>query len=127
MSGSYTFTCNVGGNTSPACTQTVIITGTRPDIAVTKSVTPTSVKTNDIVTYTVQVTNIGNGDAQEFFVTDNMPNGVVYQSGSCALGGMTTGVSCTFNQPNQLYVFLEAGLKAGQTTTITYQAKVVAT
>jgi uncharacterized repeat protein (TIGR01451 family) len=80
ISGTYTFTCNVGGSTSSACSQTVYITGTRPDIVVVKSVVPTSVKTNDMVTYTVNVSNTGNGDAQEFFVTDDMPSGVVYQS-----------------------------------------------
>lgn len=125
--GNYSFICSVWGNTSTACSQTVVITGAKPDIEVIKSVTPTMVKTNDMVTYSVQVKNIGAGDAQEFFVTDNMPAGVVYQSWTCAINGVKTWVSCTFNQPNQIYVFFEAGLKSNQITTITYQAKVVAT
>ncbi|MCP4544812.1 MAG: DUF11 domain-containing protein, partial [Chloroflexi bacterium] len=52
----------------------VIISVLYPDLAIAKAITPTTLLgTGDLLTYTITVTNSGNGDAEDVLVTDTLP------------------------------------------------------
>lgn len=67
-----------------------------PDLSITKT-GPSSVERGSDITYTVQVSNAGPGNAQNVVVTDDVPAGLTFKpsssSNECALTGTT--ISCT--------------------------------
>jgi len=54
------------------------------DISLNKSVSPSSVNARDAVTYTIDVTNSGTGDAANVAFADPLPKGFAYVSAACA-------------------------------------------
>jgi uncharacterized repeat protein (TIGR01451 family) len=67
-----------------------------PDLAITMSDSPDPVPTSDRLTYTIDVTNNGDLEAQAVVMTDTLPDGVLLveaysDNGSCSeLGGIVT-------------------------------------
>ncbi len=80
-----------GGDTDPANnvanqTTTLVNAG---DLALTKSATPDPVVAGSEVTYTITVVNNGPSPSSNFNVTDVLPSGVTYVSGSASGTGWT--------------------------------------
>ena len=112
---------NVGAadqSTAATASTTVV----EPSLTLAKSddtVTPThGVDAGTIVTYTVTVTNNGNGPAFNMPITDSAPIGMVPTSGTCA------PTPCTVTGQNLSWT-LAGPLAAGAAATLTYKATVV--
>jgi uncharacterized repeat protein (TIGR01451 family) len=84
-SGPLTVVTQYGANVS-----TNDFTATKPSLLfLRKSVFPTLATTNDEVTYTLTVTNVGPSIATSLIVTDSIPNGLVVISTNATLGSVT--------------------------------------
>lgn len=88
------------------------------DPAISKSVSPSTARVGDSVTYTIIVTNLGGSTATGVTVEDTLPailspSGVTTSRGEASLSGQTVRVTI-------------GDLAPGETVTITVQAKVVA-
>jgi uncharacterized repeat protein (TIGR01451 family) len=60
--------------------------------------TPTSLFTDEFVTYAIQVTNRGPGEASGVLVTDSLPPGALFDSATSSQGSFTSGAgTVTFN------------------------------
>lgn len=91
-----------------------------PDISLLKSVNDASPKVNDIVTFTIKVSNKGNANAANVVVGDKVPNGFIYIPGSMSGGDVQdesspagSGLSWTINN-----------LDRNVTVMLTFQARV---
>ncbi|MDF2927103.1 MAG: hypothetical protein K0R57_6017 [Paenibacillaceae bacterium] len=83
-----------------ALSNIVDIPAASPSVTVTKGVNSTAATLNDILTYTVVVTNGGAQTVNNAVLSDTIPSGTVFVSGSVAVNGVsrpsadpTTGVS----------------------------------
>ncbi|CAM2005021.1 CARDB domain-containing protein [Acanthopleuribacter pedis] len=97
-------------------------TAATPDLAVTKIVDDSSVTEGQTLTYTITVSNVGEGDATNVQLTDNLPNGVTRTataanasqgsftegSGLWNIGSIAAGNSATLG----LEVTVDAGASA---------------
>ncbi|MDO8648989.1 MAG: hypothetical protein Q7R81_04375 [Candidatus Peregrinibacteria bacterium] len=96
---------NLNNNVSTVSTTVHCPTPTTADISVTKA-GPASVVRGGTISYTVNVTNSGPATAQNVVVTDAIPSGLTYNSGSsdascylngsnitCNIGALTSGQS----------------------------------
>jgi uncharacterized repeat protein (TIGR01451 family) len=110
---------NEGDNCSTQTTDTT----KRPDISVQKSASSGTVGRGETVTYTISVSNVGNGESDPFSVTDLLPSVVSIVGTPTATNGVTCGhdgsatggtVTCSF----------ASGLTVGASSSITVQAKV---
>ncbi|MDF1593577.1 MAG: hypothetical protein P1P89_18875 [Desulfobacterales bacterium] len=78
--------------------QTITITvGSAPNLVVVKSTTSGPVLPGGTLTYTIHYENRGNSPATNIRITDNLPSGVAYQSGSITAGGTISGPTLTWN------------------------------
>ena len=86
----------------------------KADLKIEKSVNNSTPKNNDVVTYTIKVTNLGPDLAKSAEVTDLLPNGLDYQSASASQGtySNTTGI------------WTVGDLASGSSATLTIQVKV---
>ena len=89
-----------------------------PKLEITKIVDKTSVKKDGILTYTLTVTNTGNGDATNVKVTDVLPDALEYDYKS---GSPTPDAS------DQTLTWTLGTISSQETKTITFQAKAVKT
>ncbi|MBS1807602.1 MAG: DUF11 domain-containing protein [Acidobacteria bacterium] len=64
-----------------------------PAIAITKSVSPTSAKPGDTLTYTVNVLNNGNAAATLLTLQDALPSGTTFVANSATLNGVNMGAA----------------------------------
>lgn len=62
------------------------------DLSVEKKVDTTNASINSQVTFTIVVKNIGDVDAEDITVTDNLPSGLTYSSSNASKGDYTGGV-----------------------------------
>jgi uncharacterized repeat protein (TIGR01451 family) len=89
------------GNNTATDTNTL---NAAPDIAVTKTDGVTLVETGDLLTYTIDVSNIGNQTATGVVVTETVPAHTTYvDTGSSAWScpnGSTGGTTCLFTIPS---------------------------
>lgn len=133
--GSYTATCTVGGNGSPACTKTFTVNPpAQPvDLTIVKTVSgSTIVNSGDIVTYKFVVTNVAGTNAKSWTLHDTLPAGQVtlgaYQGFvSDPANGTKCGALGSPNrngQENNQYVS-NANLPVGQSCTYTLKARVI--
>jgi len=86
----------------------------KADLKIEKSVSNNSPKNNDIITYTIKVTNLGPNTAHNAVATDLLPAGLVYQSAAPSQG--------TFNAPTGVWTI--GDLLNGAYATLTISVKV---
>ncbi len=60
-----------------------------PDLEVSKHVFPDQARPGELLTYTVHITNTGDGDATTVWMTDDLPSEVIYQSGDVSRGSFS--------------------------------------
>jgi uncharacterized repeat protein (TIGR01451 family) len=87
---------------------------TSPDLGITKVGPSTAVKPGDNVSYTLTVTNTGNGAASNVVITDTLPAALTFVSSTGGCTGTTT-ITCTIGN-----------LAVGGTATITVVTKLAA-
>jgi uncharacterized repeat protein (TIGR01451 family) len=86
------------GNSYNATSNTVTVTVTTPPvITLLKSATPTTAKSGDIVTFTIQYQNTSTVNATNVVVTDVVPTGSTLVAGSITGGGTLSGNTITWN------------------------------
>lgn len=77
----------------------VVLGATAPNLTLTKAVNTAEANPGDTVTYTMVVTNIGDGDATNVVLTDNLPAGFTYLDGSktrsWTIGTLAAGATTT--------------------------------
>ena len=116
--------------------QTAVTTGTVsvvPALVVSKSVSNGYAAPGEVLTYTVEVTNVGSGDAYNVCITDTLPTpGFGYQPGStriswpAAVTPYTTDPSGANPLSWDVGALLHGGLPTGESLTLTYQVMVTA-
>jgi len=74
-----------------AVTNHSALVGSAPDLTVSKSVTPRTIKPNGIITYSITYKNSGNRAASSVSIGDTIPAGTTYVNGSSTAGGTLTG------------------------------------
>ena len=95
---------NPGNNTDTAETQVI----RQADLAITKTGDPNPVTAGNQITYTLTITNLGPSDASGVRITDTLPAGVSFVSGSAGCTETTPGtVTCDIGD-----------LAAGDTATV---------
>ncbi|MBI4751829.1 MAG: DUF11 domain-containing protein, partial [Acidobacteria bacterium] len=115
-----TTTDPVGGNNSGTATTTV---NTQADLAVTKSDSPDPVIAGNNITYTVNFSNSGPGDATTVTVTDAVPTNTTFVSASVTTGtGWSTSAPSVGGTGN--VVFSKATVTNGETAVFTIVVKV---
>ncbi|PKB18980.1 gliding motility-associated C-terminal domain-containing protein [Flavobacterium sp. 5] len=112
------------GPCTAATDQVSITILAQTDLELTKSVTPTSVKVGDEVTFTINVLNKDTGagtvNATGVSVKDVLPNGYTLVAGSVTNGGI-------YNAGNFTITWVGLNVALGTTTQLTFKAKVTNT
>jgi len=136
---SNTATVTATGDTDPTNnTSTAVVTTLTPtaDLGVTKSVSATNAQPGDLLTYTILVTNNGPSVAQGVTLTDVLPAGVTFVSGTGPGGTALTAIGQTVNVTigamnpglaNQLQYTIVASVNAGFVGELSNQATVATT
>ncbi|PKR82399.1 isopeptide-forming domain-containing fimbrial protein, partial [Heyndrickxia camelliae] len=93
------------------------------DITFEKTVDHNTAFVGDTVTYTLKVSNGSTGGAWNGIIADNLPEGLELVSGTTQLNGKTLSDNDVWTD-SQLSV-KDVALKAGETATVTFQAKVL--
>ncbi|MCL1990190.1 MAG: DUF11 domain-containing protein [Defluviitaleaceae bacterium] len=91
-----------------------------PEITAEKTVSPTTAQIGDTVTYTITIRNVGSVPTQGLTITDTLPPGLTYVSGSETSTG---GSIAQIGTPPDL-IFALSDLQPEETTVITFQAVV---
>jgi uncharacterized repeat protein (TIGR01451 family) len=91
-----------------------------PNLGITKSATSSQVNEGGAVSYTITVTNTGNGNATGVIVTDNLDDTLTAVSATFDGPGANDG-NCTVGAGNQITCTIGA-LGAGQSATVTINA-----
>lgn len=132
-------TVTATGDTDPSNnTSTAVVTTLTPtaDLGVTKNVSATNAEPGDQLTYTILVTNNGPSVAQGVTLTDVLPAGVTFVSGTGPGGTALTAVGQTVNVTigtlapgiaNQLQYTIVASINDGFEGVLTNQATVATT
>lgn len=105
-----------GDNTDPAQGTAIITVNPKPVLTVNKTVNKATVYPGQSIVYTITVFNNGPAMAESVNVTDNAPNGIVFDSNT-----QTDTGSITTNTLSQVVVAL-GDLMHGQTAKITIGA-----
>lgn len=87
-----------------------------PKLTIEKTASPTVAKPGEEVTYSIKVTNIGNVDATDVIITENVPTGMVVNAGS--VPGWLPG-----QEPNT-YFYSIRNIPDGSFDTINFRATV---
>lgn len=101
-----------------------------PVLGITKSnnKSDVSLNVNDLITFTIVISNTGVGTAHDLVVTDVLPNTEIFEfvsgSGRVDRDSVITSVDPTGTNP---YLWSLGDLEAGKSLTITYQVKVLTT
>ncbi|MBM4069789.1 MAG: choice-of-anchor E domain-containing protein [Planctomycetes bacterium] len=85
------------------------------DMAIVKTVSSSTVQIGATFTYTLNVSNLGTGPAQNVSVTDTLPTGVTYVG--------ATGAGWTITVSNGVITATRSGMAAGESSVITITAK----
>lgn len=103
-----------------------------PRLVVTKTAAPSPVLENGVVTYTIQVKNIGDLAATGATLKDLIPAGTSYVAGSTRLNGVTvpdvngTGAFVGTREVHGTRTTTAGMIPKGDTATVTFQVKVAA-
>jgi uncharacterized repeat protein (TIGR01451 family) len=109
-----------GTYTSPNATRDVTVV--EPNVAITKSANPTTGDAGDEITYTVVVTNNGNGPAYDLDILDALPNTFVqFVAGSITNTGSPALTSSTYNTTLNRVEVKYATLLPTQSGSFTYK------
>lgn len=99
-----------------------------PNITAVKSALPLAdgaltpvVKTGDVITYNIDITNDGDGNAYAVLMYDTIPEGTTYVAGSATMGGVSGGV---YNAPNDAIGWNIPLLIPGQTVRLSFRVTV---
>lgn len=108
--GTFVNTATAKGDNTTTVTATTpvevrvptVLAATSPDLTIVKEVSKKNLKPGDVTTYTITVTNMGDGDAVNVVVTDTIPSGLsfVHLKGKVAtwnLGTLKPGHSRVIN------------------------------
>lgn len=91
------------------------------DWNITKTVSDVNPNYNDTVTYTLNVTNTGNGTAKNVTVNDNVPEGLVVDQTSLI---DTENYKVTFDEINNIITWTIYELESGNSITMAYNVTV---
>ncbi|MGG1518595.1 hypothetical protein ABE504_24460 [Paenibacillus oryzisoli] len=121
-SAAYSFTLpdNRTFNRS-ATSNTVTISVSAPNISVVKSTTVTDAVLNDIIPYTITITNNGIEAVSNVVFSDPLPSGEVFIPGSVVITGAPTPPV----PPNPVSGIPLGSIAAGATVTVTFNVRVV--
>jgi fimbrial isopeptide formation D2 family protein len=92
--------------------------GTNPELRLEKRVDKTKASVGDVLSYSIVLTNIGTAVATNVLVSDSASTGLSY-----VLNSATVPVGTTFTQGTPTSLWKVASLNAGQSLTLTFQAK----
>ncbi len=107
--------------TDEALSNEVNTTVVVPSLEIDKSVDTSTAVTGDIITYTVKLTNINTHDeALDIEISDKLPFGIVYISGSTAINGVLTSDPSGSNP----FSWRIDAIAAESTATITYKCAI---
>lgn len=67
------------------------------DLQITKSVSSSTAKAGDVVTYTLTITNLGPNDASGVTITDSLPAELIFSSCTATAGGTCSSQGGTFS------------------------------
>lgn len=101
--------------------------GIRVDLA--KSVNASTTTVGDALTYTINYTAVGAGTATALTINDTLPAGTTYVAGTLRVKGIPAsdaadGDAGHFDVANNVVVFQVGDVAAGQTGSVTFQARV---
>ncbi len=91
-----------------------VVCDEKADLKIEKLVSNSTPNNNDIITYTIKVTNLGPNTAKDAEVTDLLPGGLVFQSAAASQG--------TYN--NTTGIWTVGDLNSGAFATLTINVKV---
>lgn len=106
------------GDTAPS----VPVTLEMPALVVEKSAQPTIIAAGSPVTFTITVTNVGSGLAQHIHVTDTLPDGYTYETGSSRLNGLPIADPAIGADGRTLTYLLDAALTGSQSFALSLRA-----
>jgi len=107
----------VAGQTNTTIDAGLAAVAVTADLSLTKSVSDPTPRVNDVVTYTVRVTNSGPAAATNVVVEDRLPSGLAFVAFTGGTPGTVNAQTLTWTIPT---------LASGQTATFTFTARVTA-
>ncbi|WP_430041990.1 DUF7507 domain-containing protein [Paenibacillus dokdonensis] len=116
---SYTYQLPSGrGLSGSSSSNTVTIQASAPNVTVVKSANSSAAAVNDVLTYTLAITNNGIEAVNNVVVSDNIPVGSTFISGSVTLNG---SILPNANPQNGIHI---SSLAASAAATVTFQSQV---
>ncbi|WP_028551517.1 DUF7507 domain-containing protein [Paenibacillus sp. UNC451MF] len=117
----YTYQLPSGRSLSGSSTSnTVSIPASSPNVTVAKSVNFTSATINDVLTYTIVITNSGISAVNNVVVSDPIPSGAVFVAGSVTINGIAAAGA---NPSGGISI---GTINAGASVTVTFKIQVIA-
>ncbi|MGO4106291.1 DUF7507 domain-containing protein [Paenibacillus sp. YAF4_2] len=116
---SYTYTLPSGRSLSGgSSSNTVTITASSPNVTITKTASATAAAVQDVLTYTMLITNNGIAPVINVVLSDPIPQGASFLTGSVTINGSVSPLA----NPN---AGISLGtINAGVTITVTFQIRV---
>lgn len=84
----------------------------------------TEVKEGDIITYSIVVTNKGEGTAENVIIKDAIPEYTVYVDDSASSTLENTNITSTMENGKITFIWIVEALQPGQSVTVSFKVKV---
>ena len=119
------FKVTINSDTKTSVTNKAVIDGNKPteevetkvaNITGVKSVDKSTAKVGDTLTYTIKLTNSGNGDGK-VTVTDEIPTGTTLVADSITANG-------SYNEENKTITWTDVEVKAGDTAEVSFKVTI---
>ena len=119
------FKVTINSDTKTSVTNKAVIDGNKPteevetkiaNITGAKSVDKSTAKVGDTLTYTIKLTNSGNGDGK-VTVTDEVPTGTTLVADSITANG-------SYNEENKTITWTDVKVEAGKTAEVSFKATI---
>ena len=119
------FKATINSDTKTSVTNKAVIDGNKPteevetkvaNITGAKSVDKSTAKVGDTLTYTIELTNSGNGDGK-VTVTDEIPTGTTLVADSITANG-------SYNEENKTITWTDVKVEAGKTAEVSFKATI---
>ena len=119
------FKVTINSDTKTSVTNKAVIDGNKPteevetkvaNITGAKSVDKSTAKVGDTLTYTIELTNSGNGDGK-VTVTDEIPTGTTLVADSITANG-------SYNEENKTITWTDVKVEAGKTAEVSFKATI---